>query len=127
MTNVHKEGEIYRCQICKNIIEVVYAGQGELICCGEPMERLDTNTTDTDQEKHVPVIEKNKYGYLVKIGSIPHPMEKKHYIMWVELVADGNIYRKYLKPEDKPEAKFCLKAKKVNARIYCNIHGLWAK
>lgn len=120
------EKQIYKCSECGNIIEVLYAGGGELVCCGKPMVQQVENTVDASKEKHVPVIEKTAKGYLVKIGSIPHPMEEKHYIMWIELIADGGACRKSLKPGDKPEAEFeTTSTAKVEAREYCNLHGLW--
>ncbi|HUT54699.1 MAG TPA: desulfoferrodoxin [bacterium] len=117
--------QVYKCSKCGNIVELVHAGVGELVCCGEPMKLLAENTTDAAKEKHVPVIEKTANGYKVKVGSVPHPMEEKHYIEWVELIADGKAYRKFLKPGDKPEAEFCVDARKITAREYCNLHGLW--
>ena len=116
---------VYKCGMCGNIVEVVHAGEGELVCCGKPMTLLVENTTDAAREKHVPVVEKTSTGWKVKIGSIPHPMEEKHYIEWIELIADGVAYRKFLKPGEAPEAEFCLAASQVTAREYCNIHGLW--
>ena len=117
--------QIYRCNVCGNIVEVLHAGAGTLVCCGQPMELLTEKTEDAGLEKHVPVIEKTETGYLVKVGSIPHPMEEKHYIEWIELVTDGKSCRKFLKPDEKPEALFEVKAEKVWVREYCNIHGLW--
>jgi superoxide reductase len=117
--------EIYKCNICGNIVEVVHASTGELVCCGQPMELLTEKLQDAGNEKHVPVIEKTATGVKVKVGSIPHPMEEKHYIEWIELHADETVYRKFLRPEEKPEAEFCVTAKKLSARDYCNIHGLW--
>jgi len=120
-----KQKQIYRCNICGNIVEVLHTGAGELVCCGQPMELLKEKTEDVGQEKHLPVIEKIENGVRVKVGSIPHPMEEKHYIEWIEIIADGRAYRKFLKPGDKPEAEFEIKAEKISARTYCNIHGLW--
>ncbi len=118
--------QIYKCNVCGNIVEVVHDGVGELVCCNEPMELLEEKTQDASTEKHVPYIEKTNSGYLVKIGqNQDHPMEEKHYIEWIELIADGASYRKFLKPGDKPQAEFCIKAEKIEAREYCNIHGLW--
>ena len=117
--------QVYRCNICGNIVEVLHTGVGTLVCCGQPMELLVEKTGDVGLEKHVPVIEKTETGYLVKVGSIPHPMEENHYIEWIELIADGKYCRKILKPGEKPEAFFEVKAEKVSAREYCNIHGLW--
>ena len=117
--------EIYKCNVCGNIVEILHAGTGELVCCGQPMELLNEKLQDAGNEKHVPVIEKTATSVKVKVGSIPHPMEEKHYIEWIELHADETVYRKFLKPAEKPEAEFCVIAKKLSARDYCNIHGLW--
>lgn len=117
--------QIYKCQVCGNIVEVVHTGVGQLVCCGQPMTLMTENTTDAATEKHVPVIEKTANGYKVKVGSVAHPMENKHYIEWIELIADGKAYREFLSPGDVPEALFEIKADKVTAREYCNIHGLW--
>ena len=117
--------EIYKCAICGNIVEVLDGGKGELVCCGQPMEILTEKTADQGKEKHVPVIEKTADGYKVKVGSVPHPMEEKHYIEWIEIIADGKTYRQYLKPGVAPEALFCIKAGKITAREHCNVHGLW--
>ncbi|MFA5102726.1 MAG: desulfoferrodoxin [Candidatus Thermoplasmatota archaeon] len=117
--------QVYKCNVCGNIVEVVHAGVGELVCCGQPMELLKEKMQDAGNEKHVPVLEKTATGVKVKIGSIPHPMEEKHYIEWIELHADDAVYRKFLKPMDKPEAEFCVNAQHLSARDYCNIHGLW--
>ncbi len=120
-----KRLEIYKCDICGNIVEVLDGGKGELVCCGEPMTLMTENTVDASKEKHLPVIEKVEGGIKVKVGSVPHPMEEKHYIEWIELIADGKAYREFLKPGMAPEAFFCVKAEKVSAREYCNLHGLW--
>lgn len=120
-----KKLEIYKCMACGNIVEVNHGGAGQLVCCGEPMKLLVENTTDAAKEKHVPVIEKIDGGYLVKIGSVAHPMEEKHYIEWIELLADGKSYKQFLAPGQKPEAVFKIDATQVSAREYCNLHGLW--
>jgi superoxide reductase len=117
--------EIYKCEICGNIVEVLHGGAGKLVCCGEEMKLLKENTVDASKEKHVPIIEKTDKGFLVKVGSISHPMEEKHYIEWIELIADGVSYRKFLSPGEKPEAEFCIVAEEITAREYCNLHGLW--
>ncbi|MFW5730861.1 MAG: desulfoferrodoxin [Desulfonatronovibrionaceae bacterium] len=117
--------QIYKCEVCGNIVEVLHGGQGELVCCGQPMKLFTENTVDAAKEKHVPVIEKTAQGYKVKVGSVDHPMEEKHYIEWIELIADGRAYREFLKPGQKPVAEFCIQADQVSAREYCNIHGLW--
>lgn len=120
-----EQKQIYKCNVCGNIVEVLHSGKGQLVCCGQLMELLKEKTEDIGKEKHVPVIERIKTGIIVKIGSVPHPMEEKHYIEWIEIIADGRSYRKFLKPGNKPEAEFEIKAKKILAREYCNIHGLW--
>jgi superoxide reductase len=117
--------QVYKCNICGNIVEVLHGGAGELVCCGEPMELLDEKTADTGKEKHVPVIEKIDGGYKVKVGSVPHPMEEKHYIEWIELLADGKAYRQFLQPGKPAEAVFNIEAADVSAREHCNVHGLW--
>ncbi|TSA44613.1 desulfoferrodoxin [bacterium] len=117
--------QIYKCNKCGNIVELVHAGAGQLVCCGEPMELLVEKIEDQGKEKHVPVIEKTEKGYKIKIGSIPHPMEEAHYIEWVELIVDGRICRKFLKPGDAPEAEFETSAENVTAREYCSVHGPW--
>jgi len=117
--------EIYKCMVCGNIVEVLHGGDGELVCCGQPMKNLTAKTADEGKEKHVPVIEKISGGYKVKVGSVPHPMEEKHYIEWIEVLADGVAYRKFLNPGDAPEAVFNVNAGSVSAREHCNVHGLW--
>ncbi len=117
--------QIYKCPVCGNMVEVIHAGGGELVCCGQPMELLDEKTADAATEKHVPVIEKIDGGYKVKVGSVPHPMQDEHFIEWIELLADGKAYRKFLNPGDVAEAVFEIKADKVKTREYCNLHGLW--
>ena len=120
-----KKLEIYKCSVCGNIVEVLHGGVGQLVCCDQPMENLTAKTADQGKEKHVPVIEKIDGGYKVKVGSVPHPMEEKHYIEWIELLADAKAYREFLTPGAKPEAIFNVKADSVTARENCNIHGLW--
>lgn len=122
-----KRGNVYKCEVCGNVVEVLYAGGGELVCCGQPMKSLEPNTVDASLEKHVPVIEKTDEGIMVKVGEVLHPMEEKHYIMWIELVVDDVIYRKYLKPGDEPKALFKVSGEKLTAYEYCNLHGLWKK
>ena len=117
---------IYKCDICGNIVEVLHEGMGALVCCGEEMKLQEEKTEDSTKEKHVPYIEKTSEGILVKVGqNQDHPMEEKHYIEWIQIIADGKSYRQFLKPDDKPQALFEIKADDVTAREYCNIHGLW--
>ncbi len=120
-----KHLEIYKCTHCGNIVEVLNGGGAEMFCCGEPMKLMKEGSTDGALEKHVPVIERVDGGYRIKIGSAPHPMEEKHYIEWIELLADDRSYTKFLRPGEEPEAFFKLDADKVTAREYCNLHGLW--
>jgi superoxide reductase len=117
--------EVYKCELCGNIVEVLHGGAGELVCCGQPMVHLVENTVDAAKEKHVPVIEKVAGGVKVKVGSVPHPMEEKHYIEWIELIVNGKAERQFLKPGQAPEAVFKVEQKNVTAREYCNLHGLW--
>ncbi len=117
--------EVYKCQVCSNVVEVLQPGVGQLVCCNKPMLLQQENTVDASKEKHVPVIERIADEIKVKVGSVPHPMEEKHYIMWIELIADGTVHRQFLKPGDVPEAVFQVSAKNITAREYCNIHGLW--
>lgn len=117
--------EVYKCNICGNIVEVLHAGGGELVCCGQPMALLTENTVDAAKEKHVPVIEKIDGGVKVKVGEVAHPMEEKHSIEWVEIIADGKAYRQFLNPGDAPEAVFMIEADDITARELCNLHGLW--
>ena len=117
--------QVYKCEICGNIVEVLHGGVGELVCCGQPMTLQSENTVDAAKEKHVPVIEKVAGGYKVKVGAVAHPMEEKHHIEWIELIAGDKAYRQFLKVGDAPEAFFATDATQVSAREYCNLHGLW--
>lgn len=119
--------EIYKCNVCGNVVEVLHASVGELVCCGQPMQHKMENTQDASTEKHVPVVDRASGEVTVKVGSVPHPMEESHYIEWIEIVADGRICRKHLHPGEKPEASFCTTGAVKEAREYCNLHGLWKK
>jgi superoxide reductase len=116
---------IYKCEVCGNIVEVLHAGAGELVCCGKPMVLQKENSVDAAKEKHVPVIEKIDGGVKVKVGSVAHPMEEKHFIEWIEIIADGKSYIQFLNPGDAPEATFKVDAANVKVRAYCNLHGHW--
>ncbi len=120
-----KRLQIYKCEICGNIVEVLHEGGGELICCGQPMKLQGEKTEEQGKEKHLPVIEKTDKGIRVKVGAVTHPMEENHYIEWIEVIADGSVYKKFLSPGDSPEADFVITPEKVEAREYCSIHGLW--
>ncbi|WP_028972837.1 desulfoferrodoxin [Spirochaeta cellobiosiphila] len=119
------KSEIYLCELCGNLVEVLQGGDGELVCCGQAMKRLEEQTADSANEKHVPVIEKIDGGYKVTVGSTLHPMLEKHFIQWIELIADGKSYKQFLNPGDEPVAVFNVEASTVSAREYCNLHGLW--
>ncbi|EGB14963.1 desulfoferrodoxin [Pseudodesulfovibrio mercurii] len=122
-----KLGEVYKCNICGNIVMAIHEGGGSLVCCGEEMVQMTENTVDAAKEKHVPVIEKDGDKVTVKVGSVAHPMEEKHYIEWIELQVGDVVLTKMLKPGEKPEAEFCIcgLSGPLKAREYCNIHGLW--
>ncbi|MBW6442303.1 desulfoferrodoxin FeS4 iron-binding domain-containing protein [Patescibacteria group bacterium] len=113
------EKKIFKCEVCGNIVELLYEGGGKLVCCGKEMVEQETKTLDTGLEKHVPVIKGNK----VSVGEFMHPMEEKHYIQWIEASNKDEVSKVFLSPSKKPEAEFSFDVK--NARIYCNIHGLW--
>ncbi|MBA7593959.1 desulfoferrodoxin [candidate division WOR-3 bacterium] len=120
-----KKLQVYKCNICGNIIEVLHEGVGELVCCDQPMVLFDEKIEEEGKEKHLPVVEKTEKGFFVKVGSIQHPMEEKHYIEWIEIIVDGKTYRQFLKPGDVPEAIFAIEAEEITAREYCSVHGLW--
>ena len=117
--------EIYKCPSCGIVVEVLEGSACQLACCDQEMKLFEANTVDAAKEKHVPVIEKISGGYKVKIGSVPHPMEEKHYIQWIELLVNGKAYRQFLRPGQVAEAIFQIDAERVSAREFCNLHGLW--
>lgn len=117
--------QIFKCNVCGNIVEMVHSGKGQLVCCGQPMEIKKANDQEASLEKHVPVVETANYGLKVTVGSILHPMEDNHYIEWIEVVADGRTARKFLKPGEVPAAEFSVAADNIEVRAYCNLHGLW--
>jgi len=119
--------EIYKCDLCGNITEVMHGGGGAMQCCGQDMVLLAENTVDAAKEKHVPVIAKIDGGVKVKVGEVAHPMEEKHYIEWIEIIAGDRVCSQFLKPGDTPEAAFKVEAdiNNIIARAYCNLHGNW--
>ncbi len=122
------KNDVYKCNLCGNIVQYLHPAGGELTCCGEAMQYLKENDTDAATEKHVPVIEAISEGVKVTVGSVAHPMEDDHYIEWIEIVNGDYVNRKYLKPGDKPEAEFYVKmSDKLVVREYCNKHGHWKK
>ena len=116
---------IYKCELCGALVEVLDIGADDLTCCNEAMVLVEAGAVDASQEKHVPVIEKVVGGVKITVGSIAHPMEDKHYIEFIELIADGCVFRKFLNPGDIPEASFTTDAASLTARSYCKLHGLW--
>ena len=122
-----KRLQVYKCEVCGNMVEVIHDGPGQLVCCNQPMTLQEENTVDAAQEKHVPVIEKTAEGIVVKVGSVEHPMQDTHFIEWIQLLADGKAYRQFLNPGEKPVATFKVEGKDLSAREYCNLHGLWKK
>lgn len=118
-------GQVYKCDKCGIIFEIVHAGGGHIVCCGQPTTALVENTTDAAKEKHVPVVTAAGGGCVVAVGSVPHPMVEEHFIEWIEVSTGGKIVRQYLAPGQEPAATFCLPADAVVARAYCNLHGLW--
>lgn len=117
--------QVYKCEKCGNIVEMLVPGRGEMYCCGELMKLMPEQTADATKEKHVPIIEKIEGGYKVKVGSVPHPMLENHWITWIQLIAGDKVYQEFLKPGMAPEATFYTDAEEVYAREFCNIHGLW--
>lgn len=120
-----KVNEIYKCEICGNIVEVVHPAGGTLVCCGKPMNLREENVVEAAVEKHIPVVNKIEGGVHVVVGAVEHPMQDAHYIEWIEVVTTNNVYRKNLKPSEKPEATFYFEEEVVSVREYCNLHGLW--
>jgi len=119
--------EVYKCEICGNVVEVLHGGKGQLVCCGQPMKLMEAKKEEQGYEKHLPVVEKGDGGIVVKVGSVPHPMEEEHFIEMIEIITkDGRVLRKYLKPGERPEAEFDVSEIR-EAREHCIIHGLWAK
>ena len=120
-----KKREIYKCEICGNIIEILHEGIGQLVCCEQTMKLMQENDKGEYADKHMPVIEKNNEGVKVKIGAVEHPMEEKHYIEWIEILTEKGSSKKFLRPGEKPEEVFPVKTKITKSRMYCNVHGLW--
>ena len=117
--------QIYKCQVCGIVVEVLDGGAGEPVCCGQPMELMAERSADQGREKHVPVVEAASAGLVVKVGSVPHPMEPKHFIQWIEVLTEGKAYRQFLAPGEAPEATFPVVPDGARVRAFCNLHGLW--
>ena len=117
--------QVYKCESCGAMVQMLHASGCEPACCGAPMKLMAENSVDAAKEKHVPVIEISDGVVKVTVGSVLHPMEEKHYIEWIEVIAGDKAYRQFLKPGEAPEAVFCIDAWPVVAREHCNLHGLW--
>lgn len=117
--------QVYKCEVCGIVAEILDGGAGEPVCCGQPMALLAERTADEGREKHVPVVETVADGLRVKVGSVPHPMERKHFLQWIEVLAGGTSYRRFLQPGQAPEAAFPIQPDNVTVRAFCNLHGLW--
>lgn len=120
-----KKLDVYKCEECGNIVEVLHWGGGDLVCCGENMKLMEEKSADSTTEKHVPVVEAIQGGYKVTVGSTLHPMKEEHYIEWIELITETDTLITFLKPGDEPVAIFKTDEKALMAREYCNLHGLW--
>jgi superoxide reductase len=120
-----ERGAVYRCFTCGNIVEVLHAAAGELNCCGLPMERMQENTQEASLEKHLPVVRISGPSVEAEVGSVPHPMEEKHHIEWIEVQAGDRVFRRYLRPGEPAKASFMAGAEHIVVREYCNLHGLW--
>lgn len=118
--------EVMKCNVCGKIVMVVHNGAGNSVCCNQPMELQTEKSDDQGNEKHLPVTEKSNKGVIIKVGSVPHPMEGEHYIEWIEVISGNYLYVKGLQPGDKPEAEFPVSSTDVKVRSYCNKHGLWS-
>jgi superoxide reductase len=118
---VTKLNQIWKCEVCGNVVEIFHEGVDALVCCEEKMKLVEENVVDADKEKHVPILKDGA----VQVGNVLHPMEEKHYIEWIEVVLrSGRIIRKFLKPGDEPILSACCD-KVASIRSYCNLHGLW--
>lgn len=118
--------QVWKCEVCGNIIEILHKGVDALVCCDKPMVLQDEKLKEAEgNEKHIPVVEKTGEGIKVKVGSVEHPMTEEHYIEWIEVISDEGTVKKFLKPGDEPSAEFCIKEENIIVRAYCNVHGLW--
>lgn len=121
-----KKLQIYKCEICGNIVQIFHAGVGTLVCCKKSMRLQIAHTDGKGDKKHVPVVEDTKHGIIVKIGEIQHPMEEEHYIEWIEVIAGKKIHHKFFEPGDVPELELSINYSEIQASTYCNLHSLWS-
>ena len=119
--------KFYVCQTCGNMIEMVKSSGVPVMCCGKPMTELTANTVEASMEKHLPEVKVEGNVVTAKVGSVEHPMLPEHYITMIVLETENGVFKKYLKPEEKPEAVFVLSEgdKPLAVYEYCNLHGLW--
>lgn len=117
--------EVYVCEICGNVVEVLHGGRGQLVCCGQPMELYEENAVNASKEEHAPKVESAGGGVRVIVGSVPHPMEEAHFIEWIEVIDGPAVFRRFMKPGERPEAEFAGAGPDSTAREFCNLHGLW--
>lgn len=117
----------YRCEVCGNIIEKIHDSGNDPVCCGKTMSELCPGVTDGKPEWHIPVCEIKDHKVEIRVGENIHPMDKDHYIQWVEIVTNKGMARKYLEPGDDPVVHFklCDGEKVCAVYIYCNKHRLW--
>ncbi len=120
-----QQREVYLCEVCGNVVEMLRSGAGTLVCCDQPMTLQEENTTDAAREKHVPVVERIGQRLKVSVGSVPHPMNDDHYIEWIEVSSSSSTMHEHLRPGEAPEASFSAPEGEVTVRAYCNLHGLW--
>ncbi len=114
----------YRCERCGNVVAMLKKGGGTLTCCGEAMKKLEANSTDAAQEKHVPVVVREGGKLKVSVGSVAHPMLPEHHIEWIALVSGDKVEFAFLKPGEEAKAEFDEVASGT-VYEYCNLHGLW--
>lgn len=119
--------KFWRCNHCGNFFYTVHDGGVTPVCCGEPMELVQADSTDAALEKHVPQVTREGDRLFVQIGSVEHPMLDEHYIEWAAVAdPEGNVAFKYLKPGQKPQLTFDVEGiEHGTVYEYCNLHGLW--
>jgi superoxide reductase len=119
--------DFYVCGVCGNVVEKIKDSGVPIICCGQPMNKMEVQSTDSTNEKHVPLIEVDGTKVKVTVGSTLHPMTKEHHISMIVLETDNDMKRQFLDHEGEPVAYFnvCEGEKVLRAYELCNIHGLW--
>ncbi len=122
-------GDYYHCKVCGHVVCILKPGSPTLVCCEQPMMRLEAKESDEGKEKHIPVVVPQGNNTMVKLGSIPHPMSEEHYFCFIDIAKKNNQHvRARLNPGDEPQALFQVNVMDVDTvYAYCNIHGLWKK